>query len=142
MRISLLLVSVVAAIAASIHTHGAAAQTVTPAEQNLVGTWGSDRISVASTAGSIRIQVDCVVATADEAIHLDKSGRFAVTLTFVPVRGVVLDGSEGRPASHVSGRLDKDVLHVTVMPDGTEAAGMFTLRKNAKPKLPNCRLRS
>lgn len=142
MRISLLLASLVAAIAASVHTGGAVAQTVTTVQPHLVGTWGGDRISVAGTAGSIRIQVDCVVATADEAIHLDKTGRFAATLTFVPVRGVTLDGAEERPASHVSGRLERDVLHVTVIPEGTEAAGTFTLRKNAKARLPNCRLRS
>lgn len=124
------------------HARGAAAQTAPSAAATLAGTWGGDRISVAATSGSVRIQVDCVVATADDAINLDGKGAFTARLTFVPVRGAALDGAEQRPVSTVKGRVEKGVLHLTITPEGSEAAGTFTLRVDTKAKLPNCRLRS
>ncbi len=140
MKNSLLFVPLLVALLAGgdAHARGAAAQTAA----TLAGTWGGDRISVAATSGSVRIQVDCVVATADDAITLDGKGAFTATLTFVPVRSAALDGAEERPASTVAGRVEKGVLHLIITPDGSEAAGTFTLRANTKAKLPNCRLRS
>jgi hypothetical protein len=72
---------------------------------------------------------------------LDKAGRFTLAITFVPLGGAPIDGPEDRPQSRVTGRVEKDVLHLTIAPEGSEAAGTFTLQRNGKAKLPNCRFR-
>jgi hypothetical protein len=110
--------------------------------QALVGMWGGERIRVDAAATSVRIQVDCLLARADEAIAVDKAGTFSLTVRFAPLRAVEPDEPEERPMSRVTGRIENDVLHLTIAPEGSEGAGTFTLRRNARANLPNCKLRS
>jgi hypothetical protein len=108
----------------------------------LSGTWGGERIRVDAGAATVRIQVDCNIARLERAVPLDAAGGFAIEVTFVPLRGVALDGAEERPTSRVTGRLEKDVLQITIGPEGTDPAGGFTLQRNGKATLPNCKMRS
>jgi hypothetical protein len=111
-------------------------------EQTLLGTWGGEGIRVEGTTTGARIQVDCLLARTDEAIPLDESGKFAITMKFAPLQGAILEDAEDGPSSRVKGRVEKDVLHLTI---GSEDPGLertFTLQRNAKAKLPNCKLRS
>jgi hypothetical protein len=108
----------------------------------LTGTWGGERIRLDGGEKGVRIQIDCLLAQPDHAIVLDAAGTFTTSATFARIRGVALDGSEQRPAVRIAGRVDRDVLHLTITPDDVEEAGSFTLRRNGKARLPNCRLRS
>ena len=108
----------------------------------LSGTFGGDRIRLDLTGTGARIQVDCFQGRVDAPIVPDRSGRFAIAVTFAALRGVALDGEEKRATSQVTGRAEKDVLQVTIGPEGSEPAGTFTARRNGKPKLPNCKMRS
>ena len=108
----------------------------------LSGTWAGERIRVDGGSATLRIQVDCHVARLDHAVSLDGTGGFAIEVTFVPMRGVAIDGADERPPSQVVGRLEQDVLQVTIGPDGNEPAGTFTLQRNGKARLPNCKMRS
>ena len=142
MQGSLVLTSVAIALVAI--GAGTAAVRPEPAqtEQTLIGVWGGDRIRLDGTTTGARVQLDCMVARTEEALTLDKTGAFAVAMTFVPIRGVQIDGPEDRLASRVTGQIENDVLHITITSEQSEANGTFTLRLNGKAKLPNCRLRS
>ncbi|MEZ5420947.1 MAG: hypothetical protein R2708_26895 [Vicinamibacterales bacterium] len=107
----------------------------------LIGRWGGDRIRIDGSAAGSRIQVDCLLARTDDAIALDASGAFSITVSFVPIRGVALDGQEERPPSRVTGRVEKDVLRLSIGPADGEPSGSFTLERNGAGRLPNCRLR-
>jgi hypothetical protein len=112
------------------------------AEQALLGTWGGEGIRVDGTTTGARIQVDCLLARTDEAIPLDESGEFVITMTFAPLQGAAMEDAEDAPSSRVKGRLEKDALHLTIGSEDPAAERTFTLRRNAKAKLPNCKLRS
>lgn len=133
---SLLLVAV--AVVMNLNAVEAAQDAPAP---TLSGMWGGDRIRLDGAASGARIQVDCLTASIDHAIRLDAAGTFTVALTFVPLRGVAPDGEEKRQASQVTGRVEKDTLRLTIGPADTEPAGTFTLERNKKATLPNCRMR-
>lgn len=118
------------------------AEEVMQSASTLSGTWAGERIRVDGGSATVRIQVDCHVARLDRALSLDRAGGFAIEVTFVPMRGVALDGPDERPPSRVVGRIEKDVLQLTIEPDGNEPSGTFTLQRNGKAKLPNCKMRS
>jgi hypothetical protein len=111
-------------------------------EQVLLDTWGGEGIRVDGTTTGARIQVDCLLARTDEAIPLDESGEFVITMTFAPLQGAMMEDPEDGPSSRVRGRVQKDVLHLTIGSDDPAAERTFTLQRNAKAKLPNCKLRS
>jgi hypothetical protein len=119
-----------------------AAQALAQPPSRLAGSWGGDRIRVVAGSETVQIQVDCHLASLDRPLSLDAAGKFTIEATFVPIRGVPLDGTETPPPLRVVGRLEKDVLQITIGPEGTEPAGTFTLQRNGKPKLPNCKMRS
>jgi hypothetical protein len=136
MRLSLVCPISVALIAS------AAGLAAMQAPKSLSGTWGGDRIRLDVSGTGARLQVDCFLGRVEETIVPDDSGSFAITVAFAPLRGVALDGEEDRRESRVTGRVEKDVLQVTIGPEGSEPAGTFTLRRNGKSKLPNCKMRS
>lgn len=115
-----------------------------PADQPpsaITGRWGGQRIRIDVSATGARIQVDCLVASREGAVAVDDAGGFALAMTFAPIRGVALDGEEERPLSHVTGRLENDRLVITIAPKDAEPSGSFTLERNGKATLPNCRMR-
>ncbi len=142
MRGSVVVISIVIALIAGGAARAASRSEPAQTDQTLIGTWGGDRIRMDAAATGARIQVDCLFANTDEAIPLDKNGTFAITVTFVPTRGAQLDGPENPPASKVTGRVEDDVLHITIVAADSEANGTFKLQRNSKGKLPNCRFRS
>lgn len=107
----------------------------------LVGAWGGDGIRVDSAAAGVRIQVACFTARLDQPIRPTAAGAFTIAVTFVPIRGVANADEDDRPASWVSGTVDRDAMTLTIEPRDQEPGGAFTLRRNAKATLPNCRMR-
>ena len=124
-------------------THGAAAgPELAQTQQTLVGTWGAERVRLDGATTGARIQLDCLLARTDEAIRLDDAGAFSIVMAFEPLRGVQIDSPEHTPPSRVTGRVERNVLHLTIGSQESEANETFTLQRNGKATLPNCRLRS
>jgi hypothetical protein len=141
MRGTLVVTPMVIALAVS-GSPGPHARGAAPAAQTLLGTWGGEGIRVEGTTTGARVQVDCQLARTDEAISLDESGEFVITMTFAPLQGAPMEDPEDGPSSRIKGRVEKDVLHLTIGSEDPEVERIFTLQRNAKAKLPNCKLRS
>ena len=107
----------------------------------LVGRWGGDRIRLDAATTGVRLQVECFRATVEQPIHPAADGTFALTVTFVPIRGVAPDADEQRPTSRVRGAVVNDTLSITIEPRDVEPGGVFRLERNAAATLPNCRIR-
>lgn len=136
--------SVVLLVVAALAVGGGAGldgQTVT-AGRPLTGRWGGDQVRLDATATGAKLQIGCHLATVEGPVAPDASGAFTLTLTFVPVRGVHIEGDETHPKSTVKGRVEKDTLRLTIEPPVADAAGTLTLTRNGTAKLPNCRMRS
>jgi hypothetical protein len=110
--------------------------------QTLLGAWGGEGVRVDGTTTGARVQVDCLLARTEEAIPLDESGEFVITMTFTPLQGAGMEGPEERPPTRVKGRAEKDVLHLTIGSEDPATERTFKLQRNAKARLPNCKLRS
>lgn len=132
--------SIVVALATAVP--GAPPPDAGGAGRALVGSFGGEGIRVAASATESRIQVQCQLASVDKAISLDDQGRFALSVAFVALQGAPLDDVQDRPQAQVVGRVEGDALRLTIASSGSEADGTFTLRRNARAKLPNCRLRN
>lgn len=134
--IVLLVVAVVAGGGA-----GLGGQTVT-AGRPLTGRWGGDQVRLDASAAGAKLQIGCHLATVESPVTPDAAGAFTLAVTFVPFRGVHIEGDETHPKSTVNGRVEKDTLRLTIEPPVADTAGTLTLTRGGPAKLPNCRMRS
>ena len=106
----------------------------------LVGAWGGPHIGITFAGGLAEVELDCASGTIDGAIYPGKDGEFTA-------KGAIRMGAGGpvrvgqifrsQRASY-SGRVEEDVMTLTIrLEDGT-ASGPFTLAPGAQPQLTRC----
>lgn len=105
------------------------------------GSWGGQHISLEVTARQTTIEYDCARATIDQAIVLDRHGRFSVSGRQFPEHGgpVRQEDEEGYPA-RFSGEVKGNSMTLKIENSATrELIGNFTVVYGAQPRLFKCK---
>lgn len=106
----------------------------------LLGAWGGPHIGITFEGGLANVEFDCASGTIDGEVYPGKDGEFTAkgtirTGTGGPVRvGQIF---KSQRASY-SGRVEKDVMTLTVTLEDGSAASPFTLTQGAQPQLTRC----
>lgn len=107
----------------------------------VMGMWGGEGVRLDATESGARLQVACFIATHETPLTANADGRFEVSMTFAVIGGAQPDEVESRPASRVVGSVTGSAMRLTITPEDAQPSGAFTLERQAKATLPNCRLR-
>ena len=106
------------------------------------GLWGGEHMSLDVTASGAEADFDCAHGAIDEAMALDRSGRFDVAGTFTQESGgPQREGQDGQPRpARYTGRVQGQTMTVTVSVTGSaDTLGPFTLTRGAQPRVVKCR---
>ncbi|HKQ53011.1 MAG TPA: hypothetical protein VJT74_11615 [Pyrinomonadaceae bacterium] len=116
-----------------------------PAEKSdrlAAGVWGGQHIRMEVTDGGAQLEYDCAHSTIDEAIVLDRQGRFEVKGKFTKERGgpVRRDRPPNSSPVRYSGQVEDQTLTLTITHDETgESFGDYTLTRGSEGRLMKCR---
>jgi hypothetical protein len=106
------------------------------------GVWGGQHIRMQVTDGGAQIEYDCAHSTIDQAIVLDRQGRFDVKGKFTREHGGPVRDNEAPNSSPVryAGQVEDQTLTLTITHDETgESLGSYTLTQGSVGRVMKCR---
>jgi hypothetical protein len=106
------------------------------------GVWGGQHIRMEVTDNGAQIEYDCAHSTIDEAIVLNRSGRFDVKGKFTAQHGGPIRRDEEPRSSPVRyvGEANAKTIALTITNTETrETLGSFTLTRGSEGRLMKCR---
>ncbi len=106
------------------------------------GVWGGQHIRMEVTDAGAQLEFDCAHSTIDQAIILDRQGRFEVKGKFTKERGGPVRRDQAPNSSPVryAGQVEDQTLTLTITHDETgESFGDYTLTQGSEGRLMKCR---
>ena len=106
-----------------------------------IGSWGGDHVRLDITERGGTTEYDCAHGTIDEALVVDRDGRFSASGTHTFEHGGPVRDDEmlNRHPARYDGRVTGDKLQLTVtVTDTPQIIGPFTLTRGATTRLVRC----
>lgn len=104
------------------------------------GPWAGEHIQLEADAQGARIEADCASGTIAGPLRPGADGRFAATGTFdAQQAGPQAANAPSAAAARYTGRVQDDLMTLSILAPGASEAQTFTLRRGARVKLRRCR---
>lgn len=120
------------AVACENPTAGTSAATVK------AGVWGATGVKLHVTASGGKIEYDCGRGTLDQALTMDRDGRFSVTGRHFVEGGPVRLDDPGQPARYDGIVKGNDMSLNVALTDAKRTLGPFALEFGREPVLRKC----